>query len=142
MDAINSSKPQDPCPGRNGRASLASPGTRSDLRTLHEGTPPKVGDKVTRPELAKALRLVAEQGPEAFYKGPLGEAAVAAVKAAGGVLTMDDLAAYRVREREPLRAPLDGYEIVTMPPPSSGGVCVIESLNVLEQMGRPSPARL
>ena len=70
---------------------------------LGDGTPPKVGEKITRPELATVLQLLADRGTDAFYKGPLGEAAVAAVQAAGGMLTMDDLAAYRVREREPLR---------------------------------------
>lgn len=109
---------------------------------LGSGTPPKAGDQITRPELAKALRLIAEQGPDVFYKGPLGAAAVKAAQAAGGVLALDDLAAYQPREREPLRAPFEGYEIVTMPPPSSGGVCIIETLNVLHEMALDFPGGL
>jgi gamma-glutamyltranspeptidase/glutathione hydrolase len=101
---------------------------------LGSGTSAKDGDKVTRPQLAAALRLIAEQGAEAFYNGPLGEAAVKAVQAAGGVLTMEDLSAYKPREREPLRATFGRFEIVTMPPPSSGGVCMIEALNILWSM--------
>lgn len=100
---------------------------------LGDGTPPAVGEKITRPQLARALRLLAEQGVDAFYQGPIGEAAVRAVRDAGGVLTMEDLAKYRPREREPLRATMGGYEVVTMPPPSSGGVCIIETLNVLRE---------
>jgi gamma-glutamyltranspeptidase/glutathione hydrolase len=101
---------------------------------LSNGAPPEIGAKVTRSELVQALRLLAEQGVDAFYKGPLGEAAARAVQVAGGVLTMDDLAGYRVRERQALRGTCRGYEIVTMPPPSSGGVCILETLNVLHAM--------
>ncbi len=101
---------------------------------LGNGAPPEIGAKVTRSELAQTLRLLAEHGVDAFYKGPIGEAAARAARAAGGVLTMDDLAGYRVRERAPLRGTYRGYEIVTMPPPSSGGVCILETLNVLHEM--------
>jgi gamma-glutamyltranspeptidase/glutathione hydrolase len=109
---------------------------------LGNGTAPQDGDKVTRPELAKALRLIAAQGPDAFYKGPLGEAAVKAAQGAGGVLTMDDLAAYSIRERSPLRVTWvrypaqEEFEIVTMPPPSSGGTCIAETLNVMAAMSK------
>jgi gamma-glutamyltranspeptidase/glutathione hydrolase len=109
---------------------------------LGRGTPPKDGDKVTRPQLAAALRLIAEQGPDAFYRGPLGEAAVKAVQAAGGVLTTDDLAGYKPCEREPLRATFGKFEIVTMPPPSSGGVCMVEALNVLSATAFDFPGGL
>ncbi|MCK4343578.1 MAG: gamma-glutamyltransferase [Phycisphaerae bacterium] len=100
---------------------------------LGKGTPPKLGDRVKRPDLAEALRLIAKDGPDAFYQGPLGEAVARAAQAAGGTLTRGDLAAYRVREREPIRAVYrDSYEIVSMPPPSSGGVCIAETLNILD----------
>jgi len=113
---------------------------------LGRGTVPEVGALVKRPELADALRLIAERGPEAFYRGPIGATVVKAVQAAGGTLTLDDLAGYRVRERTPLRityrargvAPASGieYEIVTMPPSSSGGVCLAEALNILGALRR------
>jgi len=99
---------------------------------LGGGRPPAVGDRILRRGLAKALRALAEQGSGAFYQGPIAAAIVDAVRAADGILTLDDLRNYRVVERQPLRARLDRCEIVTMPPPSSGGVCLIEALNVLE----------
>lgn len=107
---------------------------------LGNGTPPRLGAVVKRPQLAAALRLFAERGREAFYGGPIGEAAVRAVQAAGGALTLDDLKSYRVREREPIRATYRGYQIVSMPPPSSGGVCLAETLNILEQFDFSGPA--
>lgn len=101
---------------------------------LGNGVPPNVGDKVMRPDLALALQLIADRGPDAFYQGPIADAVVKAAQAAGGVLTKDDLATYKVREREPLRAKYHDYEIVAMPPPSSGGVCIIEVLNALDAL--------
>jgi gamma-glutamyltranspeptidase/glutathione hydrolase len=101
---------------------------------LGSGQPPKAGQKLARLALARALRLIAEQGPEAVYQGPIGQAMVKAARAAGGVLAERDLASYRVRVREPLRGSYNGYEVVTMPPPSSGGVCILEALNILHAM--------
>ena len=98
---------------------------------LNRGVAPKAGDLVKRLDLAAALRLIGEQGSAAFYDGPLGETVVQAVNDAGGRMARADLAAYRVREREPLRFPYGDFEIVTMPPPSSGGVCIAEMLNIL-----------
>jgi gamma-glutamyltranspeptidase/glutathione hydrolase len=89
-----------------------------------------------RPALAKALRLIAEHGPDTLYNGPIGQAMVEAAQAAGGTLTMGDLHGYRVAEREPLRSTYfdfkHEFEIVSMPPPSSGGVCLAEIFNILE----------
>ena len=99
---------------------------------LSNGTLPAIGDRIKRPALAKALELVATNGPDAFYKGPLGEAVVRAVNAAGGIMTMEDLAAYRVRERKPIRADYRGFELVSMPPPSSGGVCLAQTLQIMQ----------
>jgi gamma-glutamyltranspeptidase / glutathione hydrolase len=99
---------------------------------LAQGRVPRTGELVKRPDLAKALRLIALEGPQVFYEGPIADAIVAAVGAAGGKLTPADLRAYRVIERRPIRAVLEGYELVTMPPPSSGGVCLVEALNVLQ----------
>ena len=98
---------------------------------LGNGTPPKVGDKVVRPDLAKTLGLIGDKGADVFYKGPIGEALVKATQAAGGTLTMADLADYQVRDRTALRATYRSFDIYTMPPPSSGGVCLVEILNIL-----------
>jgi gamma-glutamyltranspeptidase / glutathione hydrolase len=110
-------------------------------KTLYEtllanGRVPAIGELIKRPDLAKAMRLIAQEGPQVFYEGPIADAIVAAVAAAGGNLTPADLRAYRVVERQPIRAALDGYELVTMPPPSSGGVCLVEALNVLQCTAR------
>lgn len=99
---------------------------------LGNGTPPEVGEKIKRPDLARALRLIAERGPDAFYDGPIGQAIVTAAQEAGGTLTPDDLRSYRIREREPIRARFGEYEIVSMPPPSSGGVCIAETVHILQ----------
>ncbi len=99
---------------------------------LNEGKLPKAGERIKRPDLAKALRLIAQEGPGVFYDGPIADAMVESVTAARGKLTLADLRAYRVIEREPIRVALGGYELVTMPPPSSGGVCLAETLNVLQ----------
>ena len=99
---------------------------------LGGGTAPRVGSRLKRPGLARALREIAERGPRAFYEGPIGQAAVRAVQAAGGTLNLQDLRDYRVREREPIRFTYRGYEIISMPPPSSGGICLAEALNILD----------
>jgi len=90
------------------------------------------GDILRQPDLAASLRLIAEQGPGALYRGPLGEKIVAAVVAAGGVMSMDDLAAYEAKVRAPVTGTYRGYEIVSMPPPSSGGAHIVQILNILE----------
>ncbi|MCZ2401310.1 MAG: gamma-glutamyltransferase [Phycisphaerae bacterium] len=95
------------------------------------GSAPRVGERLKNPDLARGLLLLAEMGPGAFYDGPLAEAIVRAAAAAGGSLTADDLRHYRVRYREPIRFSYAGCEIVTMPPPSSGGVCMAEVCNIL-----------
>lgn len=98
---------------------------------LREGNLPKIGERVRRPDLTETLRLLGEQGAEPFYTGEVAAAIVEAVQATGGLLTKEDLAGYHVKEREPLRFNYRGYEIVTMPPPSSGGVCIAQTLNIL-----------
>src|SRR6202041_1986373 len=78
------------------------------------------------------LQAIAQQGPRAFYEGPVAEKLSAAVRGAGGVMTADDLKNYRAIERAPVRGTYRGYDIVSMPPPSSGGIALIEMLNILE----------
>jgi gamma-glutamyltranspeptidase/glutathione hydrolase len=100
---------------------------------LPGGRPPVVGERLRRPELARTLRAIAARGPDAFYRGPIARALVTAVRARGGILTEADLARYRPRERHPLRARYRGHVVYSMPPPSSGGVALIEALNLLER---------
>ncbi len=88
--------------------------------------------KLRQPELAATLRMLARRGPRAFYEGALAaKIAAAAVQASGGVLSTADLAAYRPLVREPLRGSYRGLELIAFPPPSSGGVTLLEVLNVL-----------
>jgi gamma-glutamyltranspeptidase/glutathione hydrolase len=96
------------------------------------GTPYEPGEVLRQPDLAWTLRQIARRGPEAFYEGAVAARIVADMEANDGLITAEDLANYKVIEREPLRGSYRGYEIVSMPPPSSGGVHVIQMLNVLE----------
>ncbi|MEI7657905.1 MAG: gamma-glutamyltransferase, partial [Phycisphaerae bacterium] len=84
------------------------------------------------PEQAAALELIATEGAKAFYEGPIAKAIVEAVRKDGGSMTLDDLASYRVEERPPLRTTFRGSSIMTMPPPSSGGVVLAQVLEMLE----------
>ena len=97
-----------------------------------DGTALKRGDRLVQTDLAATLARIAEAGPDGFYKGPIAEKIAAAVRGAGGVMTVDDLARYKVALRTPVRGTYRGYEVVSMPPPSSGGVHLIEILNILE----------
>ncbi len=90
------------------------------------------GERLIQADLADTLQLIADNGPVAFYRGPIADKIVAEMEAGGGLIDKAALAAYRPVIREPLRGSYRGYDIVTMPPPSSGGVHVIQMLNVLE----------
>lgn len=105
------------------------PGMRTWL--LPDGDIPELGQILTNPALADLLTAIADEGPTAFYSGERAAAIAAAVQAAGGILTAEDLAAYRVVEREAVRGTYRGHEVYSMPPPSSGGIAVIETLNIL-----------
>jgi gamma-glutamyltranspeptidase / glutathione hydrolase len=96
---------------------------------------PEIGALITQPDLAKTLEALARQGSQAFYAGKTAQAIGATVKAAGGVLTAADLAAYKVRWREPLETSYRGHKILTMPPPSAGGLAVVQVLGALELAG-------
>ncbi|MCI0547542.1 MAG: gamma-glutamyltransferase family protein, partial [Candidatus Rokubacteria bacterium] len=97
-----------------------------------EGTLVKPGWVLVQKDLAKTLRAIAERGPEAMIRGEIARRIAAEVKEGGGILTEADLAAYEPRLREPVWGAYRGYEIVSFPPPSSGGVALIETLNILE----------
>ncbi|HEY6380324.1 MAG TPA: gamma-glutamyltransferase, partial [Pseudolabrys sp.] len=90
------------------------------------------GQDLLQPDLAITLRAIASEGPKGFYEGPVAEKIAAAVRKAGGIMTTEDLKNYRAIVRTPLRGTYRGYDIVSMPPPSSGGVHLIEMLNILE----------
>ena len=108
---------------------------------LNGGEPLQEGSRLIQFDLADTLRAIAQDGPRAFYQGRIaGEIAGAVVKA-GGIMTVNDLKNYRALERPVVRGTYRGYDIVSMPPPSSGGVALIEMLNILEgydlgQLGR------
>ena len=97
------------------------------------------GERWTQPALARTLALIAERGPDAFYRGEVGDSLVAEVRRGGGIITKADLAAYRAVFREPLRTSYRGHQLLTMPPSSSGGVTITETLNVLETYPRLPP---
>jgi len=90
------------------------------------------GDRLVQSDLANTLEAIAHDGPHAFYEGLIAQKLAAAVQAAGGVMTVDDLGDYRAIERAPVRGSYRGYDVVSMPPPSSGGIELIEMLNILE----------
>jgi gamma-glutamyltranspeptidase / glutathione hydrolase len=99
---------------------------------LKGGEAPALGEILLQPELADVLEKIGRDGPGAFYGGPIADRIVASVRQAGGVMTVSDLANYAPVLRDPVYGTYRGYEIVSMPPPSSGGVDLIEMLNILE----------
>jgi gamma-glutamyltranspeptidase/glutathione hydrolase len=100
---------------------------------LKDGLPYEAGDKLVLKDLAKSYRLIAEKGPDVFYKGEIADAIEKEMKASGkGLISKADLAAYKPAIRTPVRGTYRGYEIISMAPPSSGGTHVIEILNILE----------
>ena len=90
------------------------------------------GDRLVQTDLAAVLEAIGRDGERAFYEGQVAEKIVASVRAAGGRMTLDDLKSYRAIEREPVHGTYRGYEIASVPPPSSGGVHIVELLNLLE----------
>ena len=96
------------------------------------GKPLEAGDRLIQADLADTLKAIAARGPRAFYEGAIAKNIAEAVRNAGGIMTVDDLASYRAIERPVVRGTYRGRTIVSMPPPSSGGVHLIEMLNILE----------
>jgi gamma-glutamyltranspeptidase/glutathione hydrolase len=99
---------------------------------LNGGQPLLTGDRLLQFDLADTLKAIAQDGPRAFYQGRIAAQIAASVRGAGGIMTADDLKNYRAIERPVVRGTYRGYDIVSMPPPSSGGVHLIEMLNILE----------
>ncbi|HHH0774934.1 TPA: gamma-glutamyltransferase [Yersinia enterocolitica] len=90
------------------------------------------GDRLIQTDLADTLTAISEQGPDAFYQGKIPQAVEAAAKKGGGILTAADFANYKITETAPITCSYRGYKFVSSPPPSSGGVTLCETLNVLE----------
>ena len=97
-----------------------------------DGIPYEIGDTWRQPDLAWTLRQIADQGAEAFYRGEIAQRIVAAMEAGNGLITRQDLADYRAIERPPVRGHFHEFEVVSAPPPSSGGVHILQILNMLE----------
>ena len=97
-----------------------------------DGKPYSAGETLVQPDLAASLSVISQKGPDAFYKGAIADAIVKASGAKGGILAKGDFEQYAVRELKPVTCSYRGYEIISSPPPSSGGVIICEILNVLE----------
>jgi gamma-glutamyltranspeptidase/glutathione hydrolase len=110
---------------------------RNNEAALHyffkpDGSVYQPGEILKQRDLAWTLKQIAARGADGFYRGPVAERLVAEMERGGGLITREDLATYRAIEREPVRGRFHGYEVVSMPPPSSGGVHLVEMLNVLD----------
>lgn len=97
-----------------------------------EGEPLKKGDTLVQANLAKSLEMIAENGPDEFYKGTIAEQIAQEMQKNGGLITKEDLAAYKAVERTPISGDYRGYQVYSMPPPSSGGIHIVQILNILE----------
>ncbi len=97
-----------------------------------DGTSLREGDRLVQADLAATLSTIAAEGPRGFYEGPVAEKLAKAITDAGGIMTSDDLKSYQAATRTPVRGTYRGYDIVSMPLPSSGGTVLLESLNILE----------
>jgi gamma-glutamyltranspeptidase/glutathione hydrolase len=114
------------------RSRLARWPSSAEIFLKSDGTAFGPGERLVQADLANTLEAIAKAGPRAFYAGPIAEKIASAVQAAGGVMTADDLKGYRAVERAPVRGTYRGYDVVSMPPPSSGGIVLVEMLNILE----------
>ncbi|WP_425491398.1 gamma-glutamyltransferase [Chitinivorax tropicus] len=98
-----------------------------------DGQPLKMGEQLVQKDLARSLRLIAKAGAKAFYEGPIADQIVAEMEKHGGLISKDDLKRYQVAERAPVSGVYRGYQVVSMPPPSSGGTHIVQILNMLER---------
>jgi gamma-glutamyltranspeptidase / glutathione hydrolase len=96
------------------------------------GTPYEAGDRFKQPDLARSLQRIADQGPAGFYEGETAALIEKEMKANGGLITREDLKNYQAKQRAPIKGTYRGYEIIGMPPPSSGGIAMQLMLNILE----------
>ncbi|RMH13826.1 MAG: gamma-glutamyltransferase [Gemmatimonadetes bacterium] len=96
------------------------------------GRPYEPGEVLRQPDLARTLERIAAEGRDGFYRGETARLIAEEMRRGGGLITEDDLARYRARERTPIHGTYRGWDVISMPPPSSGGVAVVEMLNILE----------
>jgi gamma-glutamyltranspeptidase/glutathione hydrolase len=106
-----------------------------------DGTSLREDDRLVQADLAATLSAIAAQGPRGFYQGPVAERLAAGIRDAGGIMTADDLKSYQPVIRAPVRGSYRGFDIISMPPPSSGGVVLLETLNILEGFPMPEMKR-
>lgn len=106
---------------------------------LPNGAPPPIGSRLVQPALARTLRLIADSGAVVFYRGSIADSIAAEMQRSGGLITKEDLAAYRPIWRQPIRSTYRGYTLISAPPSSSGGTTITEMLNILEAYGPASP---
>ena len=106
---------------------------------LPNGAPPPIGSRLVQPQLAHTIRLIADSGSAPFYRGSIADSIAAEMQRSGGLITKADLARYRPIWREPIRSSYRGYSLISMPPSSSGGTTVTETLNILEAYGSTAP---
>ncbi|MGH9869380.1 MAG: gamma-glutamyltransferase [Candidatus Polarisedimenticolia bacterium] len=111
---------------------LLAPHEQVRLIFFKDGEPLEAGMRLVQPDLARTLSAIAEGGPRAFYEGTIAEAVAADMAAHGGLITRKDLAAYRPALRTPLEGTYRGLRVVSSPPPSSGGVALLQTLQMLE----------
>ncbi|UXN67235.1 gamma-glutamyltransferase (plasmid) [Phyllobacterium sp. A18/5-2] len=117
---------------QGGAKKLAKDRAAAEIFLKPDGKTYAIGETLVQSDLAATLSAISEQGPEAFYKGATADAIVKASQAGGGILAKGDFEQYSVRELEPVKCNYRGYDIVSSPPPSSGGVIICEILNILE----------
>jgi gamma-glutamyltranspeptidase/glutathione hydrolase len=103
------------------------------------GEPVQPGTRLVQPALARTLQLIADRGPDAFYKGEIADSIAAEMKRDGGIITKEDLAGYKPIWRTPIQSTYRGYSIIAMPPSSSGGITTVETLNILETFDELPP---
>jgi gamma-glutamyltranspeptidase/glutathione hydrolase len=96
------------------------------------GTPYAAGERITLPDLARTLTRIRDQGRDGFYKGETSRLLVAEMQRGGGIITAKDLVDYEAKERAPIKGTFNGYDVISMAPPSSGGIAMVEMLNILE----------
>ncbi len=118
------------------------PGSRQAL-LKPDGEPYQTGELWRQPDLARTLRRIQRKGRDGFYKGRTARLIAGEMLAHGGLITLEDLAGYQAKERSPVEGSYRGHRIISMPPPSSGGVALIEILHILEgfDLSRPAMAR-
>jgi gamma-glutamyltranspeptidase/glutathione hydrolase len=104
-----------------------------------DGAPPRIGSRLRQPQLARTIRLISDSGSAAFYRGSIADSIVAQMRRDGGLITRVDLARYQPVWRDPIRSSYRGYSLISMPPSSSGGITVTETLNILEAYGPSAP---